>query len=39
MTVTVGTDRQKTRKSLTAGGQTVSYYSIPAADAAGLGEL
>ncbi|MFN3847255.1 MAG: aconitate hydratase AcnA, partial [Paracoccaceae bacterium] len=39
MTVTVGHDSQKTRKSLTAGGQTVSYYSIPAAEAAGLGEF
>ena len=39
MTVTVGHDSQKTRKTLTAGGQTVSYYSIPAAEAAGLGEF
>jgi aconitate hydratase len=37
MTVTVGHDQARTRKSLTAGGQTVSYYSIPAAEAAGLG--
>jgi aconitate hydratase len=37
MTVTVGHDLSKTRKTLTAGGQTVSYYSIPAAEAAGLG--
>ena len=36
MTVTVGHDHSRTRKSLTAGGQTVSYYSIPAAEAAGL---
>ncbi|MBL4927926.1 aconitate hydratase AcnA [Fuscibacter oryzae] len=39
MTVTVGHDSQKTRKTLSAGGQTVSYYSIPAAEAAGLGEF
>ncbi|WP_435258648.1 aconitate hydratase AcnA [Thioclava sp. FR2] len=39
MTVTVGHDSQKTRKSLTAGGQTVSYYSIPAAQEAGLGDF
>ena len=32
MTVTVGHDSAKTRTSLTAGGQTLSYYSIPAAD-------
>ncbi|WP_309664823.1 aconitate hydratase AcnA [Tabrizicola sp.] len=37
MTVTVGHDLSSTRKTLTAGGQTVSYYSIPAAEAAGLG--
>ena len=39
MTVTVGHDLSKTRKTLTAGGQTVSYYSIPAAEAAGLGQF
>jgi aconitate hydratase len=37
MTVTVGHDSTKTRRTLTAGGQTVAYYSIPAAEAAGLG--
>ena len=37
MTVTVGHDSAKTKQTLTAGGQTVSYYSIPAAEAAGLG--
>jgi aconitate hydratase len=37
MTVTVGHDLSKTRKTLSAGGQTVHYYSIPAAEAAGLG--
>ncbi|MFT4150182.1 MAG: aconitate hydratase AcnA [Paracoccaceae bacterium] len=39
MTVTVGKDSARTRKTLTAGGQTVSFYSIPAAEAAGLGEF
>jgi aconitate hydratase len=37
MTVTVGHDSAKTRKTLVAGGKTVAYYSIPAAEAAGLG--
>ena len=39
MTVTVGHDSQKTRKTLTAGGASVAYYSIPAAQAAGLGDF
>ncbi|WP_323769907.1 aconitate hydratase AcnA [Antarctobacter sp.] len=39
MTITVGHDSAKTRKTLEAGGQTVAYYSIPAAEAAGLGEF
>ncbi len=39
MTVTVGHDSAKTRKSLTLGGKTVDYYSIPAAQAAGLGDF
>ena len=39
MTVTVGHDSQKTRKTLTAGGTSVDYYSIPAAQAAGLGDF
>ncbi len=39
MTVTVGHDSSKTRQTLTAGGKTVSYYSIPAAQAAGLGDF
>jgi aconitate hydratase len=39
MTVTVGHDSQKTRKTLTAGGTSVDYYSIPAAEAAGLGDF
>ena len=39
MTVTVGHDSQKTRKTLVVGGKSYSYYSIPAAEAAGLGEF
>ena len=38
MTVTVGHDSQKTRKTLVVGGKSYAYYSIPAAEAAGLGE-
>ncbi|MFM2389912.1 MAG: aconitate hydratase AcnA [Pseudomonadota bacterium] len=39
MTVTVGHDSAKTRTSLSAGGKTLHYYSIPAAQAAGLGDF
>ncbi len=39
MTIIVGKDSAATRKTLTAGGKTVAYYSIPAAEAAGLGEF
>ncbi|MXU65554.1 aconitate hydratase AcnA [Oceanomicrobium pacificus] len=39
MTITVGTDTAKTRRDLTVGGSTVAYYSIPAAEAAGLGDF
>jgi aconitate hydratase len=39
MTVTVGHDSAKTRKTLTAGGHSVDYYSIPAAQEAGLGDF
>ncbi|GAA4216974.1 aconitate hydratase [Sagittula marina] len=39
MTIQVGNDSAKTRKTLEAGGQTVAYYSIPAAEAAGLGDF
>ena len=39
MTVTVGIDTAKTRRTLTVGSQTVSYYSIAAAEAAGLGDF
>ncbi|MFD0981369.1 aconitate hydratase AcnA [Tropicimonas aquimaris] len=39
MPIKVGTDTAKTRKDLTVGGKTYSYYSIPAAQAAGLGDF
>ncbi len=39
MTVTVGIDTAKTRKTLTVGSQSVAYYSIAAAEAAGLGDF
>ncbi|MGJ8547213.1 MAG: aconitate hydratase AcnA [Sulfitobacter sp.] len=39
MTITVGHDSSKTRKTLTSGSQSVDYYSIPAAEAAGLGDF
>ncbi|MGJ8622207.1 MAG: aconitate hydratase AcnA [Yoonia sp.] len=39
MTIQVGKDTAKTRKTLTVGDQTVAYYSIPAAQAAGLGDF
>ena len=39
MTITVGHDTAKTRKNLTVGDQTVAYYSIAAAEAAGLGDF
>ena len=39
MTVTVGHDSTKIRRSLTAGGSTIAYYSIPAAQEAGLGDF
>ena len=39
MTVTVGHDSAKTRKTLSVGGHSVDYYSIPAAQDAGLGDL
>ncbi|MCH8166617.1 MAG: aconitate hydratase AcnA [Proteobacteria bacterium] len=37
MPVTVGSDTSNTRRTLSAGGKSVVYYSIPAAEAAGLG--
>ncbi|MDO5705426.1 MAG: aconitate hydratase AcnA [Paracoccus sp. (in: a-proteobacteria)] len=39
MPIVTGTDTAKTRRKLTAGGQDVSYYSIPAATEAGLGDF
>ena len=39
MPIQVGQDTTKTRKSLSVGDKTFSYYSIPAAEAAGLGEF
>ena len=39
MTVTVGHDSAKTRRMLTAAGAAVAYYSIPAAEEAGLGRF
>lgn len=39
MTVFVGTDSAKTRRSLTISGTEYAYYSIPAAEAAGLGDF
>ena len=39
MTVTVGHDTSKTRKTLNVGSQSIDYYSIPAAQAAGLGDF
>ena len=37
MPIIVGQDTAKTRKTLTVNGQSIAYYSIPAAEAAGLG--
>ncbi|TNF64860.1 MAG: aconitate hydratase AcnA [Rhodobacteraceae bacterium] len=39
MPITVGQDTAKTRRTLKAGGQSYAYYSIPAAEAAGLGDF
>ncbi|MGZ2257589.1 aconitate hydratase AcnA [Roseobacter sp. A03A-229] len=39
MPITVGHDTSKTRKTLSAGAQSVDYYSIPAATEAGLGDF
>jgi aconitate hydratase len=39
MPIKVGLDTAKTRKTLQVGDQSVSYYSIPAAQAAGLGDF
>ncbi len=39
MTVQVGQDTSKTRKTLKVGGKSIDYYSIAAAEAAGLGDF
>ncbi|SHI90112.1 aconitate hydratase AcnA [Wenxinia saemankumensis] len=39
MPIKVGHDSAKTRKTLKAGDQSVAYYSIPAAQEAGLGDF
>jgi aconitate hydratase len=39
MPITVGQDTSKTRKTLTVGDQSIAYYSIPAAQEAGLGDF
>ncbi|SIS91434.1 aconitate hydratase [Roseivivax lentus] len=39
MPITVGQDSNKTRKTMTVGGNSVSYYSIAAAEKAGLGDF
>ncbi len=39
MPITVGKDTSQTRKMLTGGGATIAYYSIAAAEAAGLGDF
>jgi aconitate hydratase A / 2-methylisocitrate dehydratase len=39
MTIIVGQDTSKTRKTLNVGSASVDYYSIPAAEAAGLGDF
>ncbi|MEM7599591.1 MAG: aconitate hydratase AcnA, partial [Pseudomonadota bacterium] len=39
MPITVGHDSAKCRKTLTVGDQSVAYYSIAAAEAAGLGDF
>ncbi len=39
MTITVGQDSAKTRRTLKIGKQTIDFYSIKAAEAAGLGDF
>ncbi|MEM9707447.1 MAG: aconitate hydratase AcnA [Pseudomonadota bacterium] len=39
MPITVGQDSANTRKSLNVGAKSIAYYSIPAAEAAGLGQF
>ncbi|MEL6915833.1 MAG: aconitate hydratase AcnA [Pseudomonadota bacterium] len=39
MPIEVGSDTAKTRRTLTQGGETLAFYSIPAAEEAGLGHF
>ncbi len=39
MPIKTGQDNAKTRRSLSVNGKTISYYSIPAAQEAGLGDF
>ncbi|MEL6595281.1 MAG: aconitate hydratase AcnA [Pseudomonadota bacterium] len=39
MPIQVGTDTAKTRRTLTVGDHSIAYYSIPAAQNAGLGDF
>nr|MDA3857223.1 aconitate hydratase [Roseovarius sp.] len=39
MPISVGQDSSNTRKTLNVGDQSVAYYSIKAAEAAGLGDF
>ena len=39
MSIVVGQDTAKARKTLTINGETLAYYSIPAAQASGLGDF
>ena len=39
MPIQVGQDSAKTRREISAGGKTLAYYSIPAAQEAGLGDF
>jgi len=39
MPISVGQDSAKTRRTLNAGGRDIAYYSIPAAESAGLGQF
>ena len=39
MPITVGTDQARTRRDLKVGGKSYAYYSIDAAEAAGLGDF
>ena len=39
MPITVGQDTAKTRTTITINAKSLAYYSIPAAQAAGLGDF